>query len=189
MSTVAALLLAAGKSTRSKKFKPLADWQGETFLERTYHQLSDTKRFCEILVVTGFQSALLEESLGRLHARSVFNADFEQGMQGSIQIGMRSLKPGWLGVLICFVDQPQLESRHYLKILNSFDGSPRTLLRPGFQGRLGNPALIGAAYLEEILAESPSDRGCAYLFERYPQQCTVLEMPDELCLLDYDNVE
>lgn len=186
MKKVAALLLAAGKSSRAQRFKPLAPWRGETFVEKVYHSLAKTGALSEILVVTGFQHEVLNESLGRLGARSVFNPKFSTGMQSSIQIGLSSLKPGWDAALIALVDQPQLETTHYARLISCYQTGEAELLRPVYQGRMGNPAIIGSCFLEEVLKAPEMDSGCAYLFLAHAEQTAIVEMPDGLCLMDYD---
>jgi molybdenum cofactor cytidylyltransferase len=183
---IAALILAAGLGSRAKKFKPLAQWRESSYIATVYQALAQTRKLSEILVVSGYQNDLLEKPLKELGARSVYNPDYAMGMQSSIQMGLRSLTPGWESVMVALVDQPQLQTRHYVKLIDESECSDRDLFRPTYQGKSGNPSILGIQYLDEILREPISDRGCAYLFQRYPQNSLGIEMDDDLCLQDYD---
>ncbi len=185
----AAVILAAGKSSRAAQFKPLRKWGSETFLEKVYRSLSQAGAFGEIIIVTGHQANSLDEPIRALGARSVFNKRFNTGMQSSIQKGLSSLESAWDAALIALVDQPQLETEDYRAIIQRFVEANGGLARPAFEGRTGNPAVISRKYLPEILAEPESDRGCAYLFSRYPDDARIVEMPNDRCLFDFDSDE
>ena len=186
---LSALLLAAGKSSRAREFKPLLNWSGETFLAKVFRSLKESHHFEEILVITGHRSSELEAPLHDIGASFSFNPHFETGMQSSIQHGLKSLTLPWDGVLIALVDQPHWEAQDYAQIADAYLNSALGLLRPAHQDRFGNPAVIASRYLPEILAEPATDRGCAYLFSRHPEDAGVIEMPDDRCLHDFDSEE
>jgi len=186
MKSVSAILLAAGKSSRAGRFKPLLPWNGERFISKVFRSMKEANVFREILVVTGFLSDLLLPELRTIGADAVFNPEFEKGMHRSIRLGLRSLRPGWSGALIAHVDQPQLESSDYARIVRAFQHSTKSLVRPCFKGRPGTPAILGFNYLEEIEAEPDADHGCAYLFERHPHDVLSVEMDNPGCTKDFD---
>jgi molybdenum cofactor cytidylyltransferase len=186
---ISAVILAAGKSSRAAGFKPLLKWGGEPLIEKTYRSLSETRSLGEIVIVTGFQSEELEQSLLRLGARSILNKKYESGMLSSIQHGLSALSLDWDAALIALVDQPQLEVEDYRFILETFSADPRNLGRPFFAGKAGNPAILGRKYLNEILSAPESDRGCASLFSKYPGDTISIEMCNDRCLHDFDREE
>ena len=146
---IAALVLAAGRSSRAKSFKPLLRWGLESFLEKVCRSLFETSRFEEILVVTGFQKESLEAALLKLSVNlvervsssiptssskkflisSVYNERYTTGMQSSIQCGLRHLSKEWDGVLIALVDQPQLDADDYSHLIQEFFVGERGLAR------------------------------------------------------------
>jgi CTP:molybdopterin cytidylyltransferase MocA len=187
MGPVSALLLAAGKGSRAGKFKPLLQWNGESFLSKVFRSMKEADVFREILVVTGFHSDRLQAELQTIGAASVYNPEFEMGMHRSIKMGLCALRPGWNGALVAHVDQPQLEPGDYAKIVRAFENTNRSLVRPSFKGRTGTPAILGFEHLEEVLAEADADHGCAYLFPRYPDRVLIVEMDDSKCTMDFDS--
>jgi molybdenum cofactor cytidylyltransferase len=154
--------------------------------------MRDSGVFREILVVTGHEAAAVQSELGRIGALWVFNPDFAKGMHASIRRGLVGLRSGWAGALIAAVDQPQLRPSDYSRIATGFQhaAEPRqALVRPVFGGQPGNPAILGAGYVSEILAEPDTDRGCAYLFKRHPEAVLEVVMEDRGCLEDFDHGE
>lgn len=186
MKHVSAILLAAGKGSRIGTFKPLLLWHGESFISKILLSMRNAKTFREIIVVTGYQAVRLEGGLKIIHATTIFNPEYEKGIHSSIRAGLRALSPGWSGALVGHVDQPQLESRDFRKIVSAFQSSRKSLARPYFRGVPGNPAILGVGYLPEIEAEPDADHGCAYLFERHPEDVLCVEMDDGKCTQDFD---
>ena len=185
---VSAIILAAGLGPQAKALKPLLLWkETETFLGKVYRSLLDTKAFQEIIVVTGCEPIEVEREAKRLGLKSIFNSDFEVGgMHSAIRIGLKSLKGPWDGVLVCHVDQPQIESDEYLGLVRAFSSSEVTLALPSYRGRLGHPALIGKEHFAEIQAQSDGDWEGSSLFKRYPSKTLALEMPTARCLMAFD---
>jgi CTP:molybdopterin cytidylyltransferase MocA len=142
--------------------------------------------FCEIVVVTGFSAELLKPELKRLKARSVYNPDFALGMHRSIRTGLSGLAPDWDAALIAMVDQPQLGAGDYRLIAEAYQNSSASLVRPWFRGEPGNPCILGRKHLPEILAEPDSDRGCAYLFKRHPDDVLNVEVGTDRYQIDFD---
>jgi len=188
MRKVSALLLAAGEGKRSAGIKPLLPWRGEDFLSSVYRALEESGEINEIAVVTGHRRDALSSTLLWLGARETVNLQFSKGMMTSIQTGITSLRPEWDGVLIALVDQPQLLSEDYSRLIQAFRTTNKKLVRPVCDGKPGNPAILHRSYLSEILREPPTDRGCQFLFQRHPEE--VLEVPlADRCLTDFDTVQ
>lgn len=186
MRPVSAILLAAGKGSRTGTFKPFLQWSGETFVSKVFRSLREAGVFQEIIVATGFQSSRLTVELESIQAISAYNPEFDKGIHSSIRAGLRALTPGWRGALIAHVDQPQLGPHDYTKIVRSFQNSTKALARPCFRGKPGNPAILGFEHLKEIEAEPEADHGCAYLFKRHPEDVLLVEMDDPKCTEDFD---
>lgn len=182
---VAALILSAGKSTRALGFKPLFKWQDETYISKIHNTLTTSGSFYEILVVTGHNSDILQRYLKMHQIKWIFNPTYTHGMHSSIKTGLKALKSDWTSVLIVHVDQPHLEKEDYQVIVKSGLSSGKPLARPSFQGKHGNPSLIGNKFFEEILSEPDRDFGCSYLFDRHPHDVHFIEMKSDRTLYDY----
>jgi molybdenum cofactor cytidylyltransferase len=56
---------------------------------------------------------------------------------------------------------------------------------PTFDGRRGNPVLIGADALAQIVRERPEGGARAWM-DAHPQRVVRCEMPDDHCVFDLD---
>src|SRR5689334_20001935 len=107
---VAAIVLAAGLSSRFGSFKPLAKLKGRTLIERVLDTLMASKAVEPIVVVTGHRAA---ELLLRLHSVTVtYNPDYANGeMLSSIKVGLRALHRDIDAAVLALCDQPMVEPR------------------------------------------------------------------------------
>ena len=102
---VAALLLAAGESSRMGTPKPLLDWAGETLVEYQVRQLRDAGAE-DVVVVLGHRADEIEPAIARTGARSVRNDRYREGRASSLRAGAEALdEPD--AIVIASVDQPR----------------------------------------------------------------------------------
>ena len=99
----AGLILAAGASRRMRTPKALLDYRGETFVDRLIGLFA--ARTNPVIVVLGGNAAEIRAA-ARRPARFVLNPDYESGMLGSLQCGLRAVPPEASGVLLTLVDHP-----------------------------------------------------------------------------------
>lgn len=83
---IAAVVLAAGRSSRMRTFKPLLPLGSGSVIERVVRSVSRAG-IGDIVVVTGHDSGHLAPVLGELGAREAYNPDWELGMFSSIRAG------------------------------------------------------------------------------------------------------
>ena len=104
--SVGAVIVAAGMSTRMKQFKQLMKIGNLTMAERVVIHFKRAG-IRDIVMVTGFHSNLLEESLGYLDITFLENENYAHTeMLDSAKIGLRYLKDRCDKVLFCPVDIP-----------------------------------------------------------------------------------
>ncbi|SNS10183.1 CTP:molybdopterin cytidylyltransferase MocA [Humidesulfovibrio mexicanus] len=155
----AALILAAGLSSRLGAFKPLEKIGGLSLLARVA-DLFRQAGVADVLAVAGHCAEETLAEAARLGIRGVANPDYERGMFTSVAAGLRHLTsaaampPDALFVLP--VDIP-LVRPHTLRLLldrfaASASASSPAVLHPFFAGLRGHPPLIRAAHLPDILA-------------------------------------
>jgi molybdenum cofactor cytidylyltransferase len=171
-SPVACLLLAAGSSKRMGQDKLNLPFRaGSTVLQHTAEALSRAPCLQHVIVTRAeplFDAAALGFEVFTI------GREADLGMHRSLKLGLSRLDPSIEAVMVCLGDQPFLRTDDYSLLLQTFYGSLKEgldLLYPaGKEGQRGNPAIIHRHYFSEILAEPDTDRGCRYLFERYPER-------------------
>ena len=144
----AAIVLAAGASTRMGRPKALLAHAGRSFVACAV-ELAAAAGCAPIVVVTGAQ-ALDPEALAP--ARLVHNPTWPQGQLSSLQRGLAALAGPVSGVLVLTVDRPHLRPATVAALVAAFRGAPSYLWQPEQGGRRGHPLIYPAALLPALLA-------------------------------------
>ena len=140
----AAVVLAAGASTRFGSPKQLARLDGETLLERAVRVAREVG--CSpVVVVLGASAAQIQTECSLGDAHVVVNDDWATGMGGSIACGVRALHEVD-GCVVMTCDMPAVTSAH-LRLL-TVSGE---LAASSYAGRRGVPAYFPAAMFDELL--------------------------------------
>jgi molybdenum cofactor cytidylyltransferase len=155
-SRVAAIVLAAGASSRLGTPKQLLEFRGESLVRRAVRSALDAGA-SPVIVVLGARASEIAAALGGLGDVSlVSNARWRDGLASSLAEGMRAAM--WLGrrlsgVLITTADQPLVDEAALRRMLTAFaDGGRRTdgLVAAEYSGTIGVPAVIGRDYFDTL---------------------------------------
>jgi molybdenum cofactor cytidylyltransferase len=186
---IAALVLAAGRSTRmghNKLLARLAD--GRTMIEHTVDQvLAAANR--PVLVVTGHDGAEIRAALAGKPVGFVAAPDYASGLAHSLRAGIAALPAETDAALICLGDMP-LVPPHVLNQLRAAYAPEegRDIVLPKFNGQLGNPVLWGRRFFGELLALT-GDAGARQILHRHMASVIELPVPSDAVLRDFDTPE
>lgn len=142
---IAAVVLAAGASTRLGKPKQLAAIGGETLLERAVRTAREAG-LSPVVVVA--QDAGLVEKLQAHGAQVLLNRKYYEGMSTSIHTGVR-----WVGgmkadgVVLMTCDQPAVTASH----LRELCAEPELIAGSGYAGIIGIPAYFPCSRFDELM--------------------------------------
>ena len=146
MSTVSAILLAAGESRRMGVTNKLAlAVDGEPLLRRAVKTLLASD-LAEVVVVLGHAPQEAQSLLQGLEVRTVVNSDYRQGQMSSVHCGLEALQRPCDGVMICLADQALLTSRDIDALITAFSRSSDSIIVPTYQGQRGNPVVLSYAH-------------------------------------------
>lgn len=142
---VAAVVAAAGFSSRMGQFKPLLPWRRGTVIEAVAAALASGGA-SPILVVTGHRAEAIAEQLKGGPAETVFNADFRrEEMLRSYQVGIEALnredRPV-CGALLALGDQPHIPKHLVRQIICKVTAVPEAVVVPSFMRRRGHPVYV-----------------------------------------------
>jgi CTP:molybdopterin cytidylyltransferase MocA len=143
----AAVLLAAGASSRMRASKALLPWRGSSCLR---HLVGTFSLVCRPVVLVLAEDAqgqrLLEEVLGKV--LPVYNTTPERGPISSLRLAAeRLLADGVTSAIICPVDQPAVALRHVHMLVEALKGARVAML--SHEGQDGHP--YGLSDLQELL--------------------------------------
>lgn len=183
----AAVVLAAGRSSRMGAFKPLMRFGSGTVLA---HVVGVLRRagIETIRVVCGHNADAAAPEAARLEVPAVVNPDIDRGMLGSVQCGIGALPATARGCLILPVDMPLVRPATIVRILRAAAEPGAVLVHPSMAGRRGHPPWIGRALFADILA-APSDGSLRAVLARHDADAREIAVFDTGCLRDMDRQE
>lgn len=148
MMKSAAVIAAAGLSSRMNTFKPLLRLGEKTMIETV---IDNFRRVgvSEIVVVGGYQADILEKHLAGANVTVCVNEKYaDTKMFDSIRIGLRALRERYDVVFVTPGDVPLVKEDTLRKMLTSGAG----ICRPRCGERNGHPAMFAYRYAVELLA-------------------------------------
>jgi molybdenum cofactor cytidylyltransferase len=185
-AAIAALVLAAGRSTRmGSSNKLLADVRGRPLL-RYVVEAALASRARPVLVVVGHQAAAVKGALAALDVTIVDNPAYVAGLSTSLRAGVRALPATSAGVLVLLGDMPQITSAHIDALIAAF--APGAIVVPTHMGKRGNPVLWPAARFGELLLVE-GDAGAKPLLAAHAGSIIKVELGSDAIFADVDTPE
>ena len=182
--TTAALIVAAGMSSRMGDFKPLLNIGSISIAQRvvaTFQQAGVEK----IVMVTGYNAVMLERHLAGNGVVFLRNENYETTqMFDSVRIGLSYLRDKCGRVLFTPVDIPLFTADTVRRLLET----DAPLACPAVDGETGHPTLIGASLFDRILSDS-GDQGLRGALNRCGAELTLIPVEDRGILHDADTPE
>jgi molybdenum cofactor cytidylyltransferase len=182
---IAALLLAAGKSSRMGTNKMLEEIDGRPMVVRTAQRLLSS-RARPIVGVLGNMADAVDDALGRLPVERVRNPDFADGLSTSLKRGLAALPADIDGVIVCLGDMPLIAGRDLDRLIAAFNPlEGRAIVVPTRRGKRGNPILWSRQFFAEMMALS-GDSGARKLIDEHADLVAEIEMDSDSVLIDID---
>ncbi|MCK6626571.1 MAG: putative selenium-dependent hydroxylase accessory protein YqeC [Anaerolineae bacterium] len=186
-SRIAAVILAAGGSTRFGAPKQLARWGDKTFIE----QVVDTALAAEVsrvVVVLGAEVEQCRAVLGQRPVEIVINPAWAQGQSTSLQAGLAALPANTGGALFMLVDLPGVTPDLLNQLIQRHRETLAPLVWPEFEDQRGNPVLFDRALFAE-LQQVRGDTGGRPVLLKYQDQAERVLVTDKEVLRDFDRPE
>lgn len=187
MTTVGAILLAAGSSTRfGDENKLVADLDGKPLLRHVADILTESS-VTDLVVVTGHDRDAVEEALDGLPLRFVHNEEWQTGMGRSIARGIRALRPDTSAAFVVPGDMPFLTAAllDALSGRHADAGGSRIVVPTTEDGRQRNPVLWPRRFFDDLAALDGPHGGKA-LIDRHRDETLRIPVSDESVFADID---
>src|SRR5690606_17834680 len=142
-----------------------------------------------VLAVLGASHEIMADELADTGIETVINSDWQDGMSGSIKIGLRSLLRSYPDLDQCVIaacDQPFIDANvfHGLKILAKETG--KGIVTTGFDETWGIPVLFSKQYFDELLSLDGQE-GAKRIVKKYGDNMAIF--PFEKAKFDIDTKE
>lgn len=181
-SRVAAVVLAAGSSTRMGRNKLLLSLGGETVVRRAVRAAIDSG-VDRVVVVLGHEADLVRAQLDGLACDLLVNPDHERGVGTSLHAGLRAVADADAAVVL-LADMPFVSASMIRSVVDRFRGSGARLVLSHYGDVQAPPTLYARALFEEVLAE-PDERCGKRIAKRHGGEAEIARWP-ESALQDLD---
>lgn len=150
---VAAVVLAAGGSTRFGKPKQFGLFQGETFISRIVAAAIQAS-CAPVVVVTGEHSTQIGLELSGLTVSIAANPHWQSGLGSSIGVGVRhaiNLAPDVDAALLLTCDQPFVNAAVLTQLIQLRLTTGKPIIASAYAETLGIPALFDRSCFPDLL--------------------------------------
>jgi molybdenum cofactor cytidylyltransferase len=174
----AAIILAAGSSSRYGQAKQLLDYQGVPFI-RAVTQAAIDANLDPIVIVTGADTIPIENAVKFLdgNIRIIQNPNWQVGQSASIKAGIRAITggdpfrndrtSGFPGsAIFLLADQPQVAPIFLRTLVDYHTQTLLPVIAPMVEGRRGNPVLFDRVTFPDLL-QLEGDLGGRGIFSKY----------------------
>ncbi|MFP8878899.1 MAG: nucleotidyltransferase family protein [Myxococcota bacterium] len=163
--TVAAVLLAAGGSTRMGEPKQLIQVGGRSLVQHA-SDVALRSQCAALFVVAGAACDAIRSELADLPAVVVVAEDWREGLSRSIRCGVdavsRSADPAFDAVLLLLADQPEITPAHLDAVMDLYRTNASAMVATLYAGSVGAPAVFGRRHFAALHALE-GDRGAKTL--------------------------
>ncbi len=187
-SRVAAVLLAAGRSTRYRAAggtdptKLVAAFRGEP-LVRHAARAALAAGLAPVVAVTGQTPAAVERALAGLDVTLAHNAAFADGLATSLRCGLAAVPEDAPAAVVLLGDMPLVSPAVLRTLVAAFANADAVV--PLWRGERGNPVLLGRG-LFAAAAALTGDEGARRLLRDPSLRVVELDVEDEAVRLDVD---
>jgi len=182
---LAAVVLAAGLSSRMGQFKPLLPLSGGTVLS---HALNAFAGLAPAIVICGNRAEELAPEVRALGARPVLNPDFETGMFSSVLAGVAALPPDVEAFFVLPVDVPLVRPSTPRLLAEDWAAHRVPVTYARFCGERGHPPLLDASLVQPIM-QHPGKDGLRGLLAGFEAEARDVDVADRGVLFDLDRPE
>ena len=166
--SVAAIIVAAGASSRLGQPKQLLPVDGEPLLQRAMRCALEAGAL-PVFVVLGAYRERIEKAVPFGDATVIANVDWEEGLASSIRAGVKAAESsatGAAGVLLMTCDQPRVTAKHLQEMIEAFEAhAAAVMIASMYAGVRGTPAIFPRAMFADLLKLS-GDKGAGGLLAK-----------------------
>ena len=180
--SVAAIILAAGASSRFGGVKQLSQWGGKTLVESVIHTARQAG-LSPIIVVGGNQFKELHNVIQHEAVEVIQNEKWASGQSSSIQAGLHALNADTGGAIFLMADQPQISVNLLSALVERSYSDARPIIGPIIDGKRSSPMYFGRSTFSELMGLE-GDKGGRELMGQFP--VTLIEWIDQKMAVDID---
>jgi CTP:molybdopterin cytidylyltransferase MocA/xanthine/CO dehydrogenase XdhC/CoxF family maturation factor len=182
---VAAILLAAGRSTRMGTNKLALPFKGKP-LVRHAADAALAAGLDPVIVVTGHECETVRQALAGMPVHFVHNARYADGLSTSLQAGIRTVPSDRDGALVLLGDMPAITSQLIKRLVSAFEPAEgRAICVATADGARGHPVLWDRRFFSEMETLT-GDAGAKGLMATHAELICEIPSGSDAPLVDID---
>ncbi|MCY3568749.1 MAG: nucleotidyltransferase family protein [Chloroflexi bacterium] len=186
---IAAILLAAGESTRMGKPKQLLDWGGTPLVTAQVETLLAAGCRPVVVVLGAHERSVRSETPTRADVQIASNRQWRSGRASSIRAGARAVPSTVDAVVVSSVDQPT-KPNVITRLIEALQSEPTARIAvPRHDGRNGHPPLLDASLLPELQSVTERHKGLRQVRKRHAEHTIFVDVDDAIVTLNLNTPE
>jgi molybdenum cofactor cytidylyltransferase len=186
--SVAAIILAAGSSSRMRSHKLLLPYKGQPIVNWVLGAACASQAD-PVIVIIGHEAQRVDAALrAERWFLAIHNPWYVDGMSTSLRLGLAATPNDVDAAIILLGDQPLITPEIINAMIAESARAPDAIIAASYQGRRGNPVLFPRRYFAE-LETITGDEGGRSVLARHPDRVRLAEIDDALAGFDVDTPE
>ncbi|MFN2456060.1 MAG: NTP transferase domain-containing protein [Pyrinomonadaceae bacterium] len=186
--SIAAILLAAGRSRRMGAYKPLLPFGARTVIEACLETFERAGIKEIIVVVPANRAVEVRARLSSKQVRFAVNEAAESEMSASIACGVSQLSSETSALFIALADQPAIPHTVVCELMQERKRTNAPIIAPEHKGRGGHPVLLDYSFRAELL-NLDAARGLRGLLEKHKESVRRIAVETPFVARDMDTWE
>ena len=184
--SLAAIVLAAGDSTRMGRNKLLLELDGESLVRRCAGRVI-AAGVDSVIAVLGFEADAVARELGDLDCQTVINEHYARGQHGSVKRGLAAIPTDARALLIVLADMPLVTTEMIRAVVALYRQSTPALVVSRYGNVVAPPTIYDRELFSELL-ELDEGAPTRQVIRRHEARAAVARWP-ESALTDLDDPE
>lgn len=169
MKNIAAIVLAAGVSSRLGEPKQLLSFQHKSLLAITIEAAKSAVKG-SVFVILGGNYDLIKDQVKSSGVVLLYNPEWEEGISSAIRMGINAVlkeEEATDGVILTVCDQPYIHHQVLRSLVEKAEASGKSIIASTYAQTWGVPILFSSKYFSE-LAGLKGQEGAKKLIVQYP---------------------
>lgn len=184
---ISAIVLAAGLSSRTKKYnKLLLRYKKKKLIEHTLQNILESNIEYVIVVMGNNQNKIKKIIPYQHNIKTIYNRNYKSGMASSIKAGLKYLPKESSHFFIVLADMPEVKKKHYNKMILATKKNKKVPVVPYVNSQQANPVLFSKNFIQK-LKSLRGDKGAKKILQNETKIKVIFK--DKALMKDLDSLD
>jgi molybdenum cofactor cytidylyltransferase len=184
---ISAIVLAAGLSSRTKKYnKLLLRYKKKRLIEHTLQNILESNIEYVIVVMGNNQNKIKKIIPYQHNIKTIYNRNYKSGMASSIKAGLKYLPKESSHFFIVLADMPEVKKKHYNKMILATNKNKKVPVVPFVNSQQANPVLFSKNFIQK-LKSLRGDKGAKKILQNETKIKVIFK--DKALMKDLDSLD